>query len=340
MVEVNLVQKKFLTDLLKSSGHVLYHAVVVALSAGIALSLPLIVTSIANNFFLYWSLLENERRFLVSVEIALAILLILFFNYISRSWRDRKFAKMARGAGIAHFFPSRGPLAQRKIKRLKEVQGFVRDVLVISSTGYRTFVDPKGDLHKVLQNCREAKIMLLNPHGGGARTRANSILDPNVTPENFNEQIKKSIEFLKGLKAIQKNVKLKLYENSPFLKLVILGDYIWMKHYHPGLDVHSLPEFVFEHNQTPGSLYAPLYQYFLMRWGDLHIPEYDFETDEMVYRDEAGNERLREKFDAVQADITSSDGDRVAPKQVFTSRESRPLPDLPRDPLRISSSQL
>ncbi len=318
----------------------MYHVVVVALSAGIGLSLPFIVTFIANNFFLYWSLLENERRFLVSVEIGLAVLLILFFNYIGRSWRDRRSAKMARGAGIVHFFPTRGPLAQRRIKRLKEAQGFVRDVLVISSTGYRTFVDPKGDLHKVLQNCREAKIMLLNPHGGGARTRANSILDPNVTPENFNEQIKKSIEFLKGLKAIQKNVKLKLYENSPFLKLVILGDYIWMKHYHPGLDVHSLPEFVFEHNQTPGSLYAPLYQYFLARWGDLHIPEYDFETDDLVYRDEAGNERLREKFDAAQADIPSSDGDRVAPKQVFTSRESRPLPDLQGDPLRISSSQL
>ena len=288
----------------------MYHAVVVALSAGISLSLPFIITFIANNFFLYWSLVENERRFLVSVEIGLAVLLILFFNYIGRGWKDRKFARMARGAGIAHFFSSRGPLAQRRIKRLKEAQGFVRDVLVISSTGYRTFVDPKGDLHNVLQNCREAKIMLLNPHGGGARTRANSILDPNVTPENFNEQIKRSIEFLKGLKAIQKNVKLRLYEDSPFLKLVILGDYIWMKHYHPGLDVHGLPEFVFEHNQSPGSLYAPLYQYFLARWADLDIPEYDFETDELVYRDEAGNERLREKFDAAPADMPSRDGDR------------------------------
>ncbi|MBI2210682.1 MAG: hypothetical protein HYU47_08790 [Deltaproteobacteria bacterium] len=302
--------KKFLPDLLKSSAHVLYHAVVVALSAGIGLSLPFIITFIANNFFLYWSLVENERRFLVSVEIGLAVLLILFFNYIGRSWKDRKFAKMARGAGMAYFFPSRGPLAQRRIKKLKELQGFVRDVLVISSTGSRTFVDPGGDLRNVLQNCREAKIMLLNPHGRGARSRANSILDPNVTPENFNEQIKKSIEFLKGLKAVQKNVKLKLYENSPFLKLVILGDYIWMKHYHPGLDVHSLPEFVFEHNQTPGSLYTPLYQYFLTRWADLNIPEYDFESDELVYRDEAGNERQREKFDAAQTDMPSRDGDR------------------------------
>lgn len=328
-----MLKKGFPRRIIKSTARILYHVLLVALSAGIAFSLPITVSFIARNFLAYWSLVENEKIFLMSVEIALAILLILFFNYVGRSWKDGRFAKMARGAGMVYFFSSRGPLALRRIKRLKEVQGFVRDVLVISSTGYRTFVDPKGDLHKVLQNCREAKIMLLNPHGVGARSRANSILDPNVTPENFNEQIKKSIEFLKGLKAIQKNVKLKLYENSPLLKLVILGDYIWIKHYHPGLDVHSLPEFVFEHNQTPGSLYAPLYQYFLTRWGDLDIPEYDFETEELVYRDETGNERVRKRFDEGQPDIPQSAADNFIPKT------DTPTPHDRLQPWRLSSPE-
>lgn len=309
MIDVNLPKKRFWTDLVKGSAHILYHVVVVALSAGIALSLPMIVGLLAKDFFFYWSLVENEKKYLLSVEMTLAVLLILFFNYIGRSWRDRKFAKMARGAGMAYFFSTRGPLAQRKIKRLKKAQGFARDVLIISSTGFRTLVEPQGDLHEVLQSCREAKIMLLNPHSEGARARANSILDPNVTPENFSEQIRKSVDFLKGLKAIQKNVKLKLYEDSPFLKLVILGDYIWMKHYHPGLDIDNMPEFVFEHEQNPGSLYTHLYQYFLARWEDFNIPEYDFETDELVYRDETGNERIREKFDDVGPDTFSNDGD-------------------------------
>ncbi len=69
-------------------------------------------------------------------------------------------------------------MAQRKIRRLKKAQGFARDVMVISSTGFRTFVDPRGDLHDVLHNCREAKIMLLNPYSHGASARAQSILDP------------------------------------------------------------------------------------------------------------------------------------------------------------------
>lgn len=309
MIDVNLPKKRFWADLVKGSARILYHVVVVAFSAGIALSLPMIVGLLAKDFFFYWSLVGNEKKYLLSVEMTLAVSLILFFNYVGRSWRDRKFAKMARGAGMVHFFPTRGLFSQRKIKRLKKAQGFARDLMIISSTGFRTFVDPKGDLHEVLQSCREAKIMLLNPHCQGAKARAQSILDPDVTPENFRVQVRRSLEFLKGLKAVQKNIKLKLYADTPFLKLTILGDYLWMKHYHPGLDVYSMPEYVFEHEQNPGSLYTPMYQYFLARWEDFSIPEYDFETDELVYRDETGNERTREKFDDVEPDTFSNDGD-------------------------------
>ncbi len=93
-----------------------------------------------------------------------------------------------------------------------------------------------------------------------------------------------------------------------------------MKHYHPSLDVHSMPEYVFEHEQNPGSLYTPLYQYFLMRWEELNIPGYDFETDELVYRDEAGNEKAREKFDEVQPGVFSSgDGHFVSKTDIPTS---------------------
>jgi len=170
-------------------------------------------------------------------------------------------------------------------------------VLIISSTGYRTFADPRGELHRVLQNCRDAKIMLLNPRSEGAHARAKSILDPNVTPEKLAEQIKRSIDFLKDLRATQKNIRLKLYGDTPWLKLAILGDYVWMKHYHPGLDVQSMPEYVFEHDQNPGSLYTPLYQHFLTRWVNPDCPEYDLDTDELIHRNASGKEIGRERFD-------------------------------------------
>ncbi|OGQ83737.1 MAG: hypothetical protein A3F90_04440 [Deltaproteobacteria bacterium RIFCSPLOWO2_12_FULL_60_19] len=293
-----MIKKTSTKRFLQGLGRALYHVLLVAMSAGIAFSLPTMVSIVARDFWTYWALVEKQNIFLVSVEIALALLLVLFFNYLGSSWRDRRFARMARGSGMVHFFPASRFLTQRRIRRLKKKQGFARDIMTIASTGHRTFTDPRGDLHDVLQNCREAKLMLLNPHGEGAGARAKSILDPEVTPERFREQIKKSIDFLKQLKAVQKNIKLKLYGDAPFLKLAILGDYVWVKHYHPGLDIHAMPEYVFEHDQNPGSLYTPFYQYFLMRWDGPDTPEYDLETDELVYRDVAGNEFKREKFDA------------------------------------------
>jgi hypothetical protein len=69
-----------------------------------------------------------------------------------------------------------------------------------------------------------------------------------------------------------------------------------MKHYHPGIDAQAMPEYVFKHDQNPGSLYTYFYQYFLIRWNNTDIPEYDFDTDELVYRDIDGNEVRREFF--------------------------------------------
>jgi hypothetical protein len=262
-----------------------------------AFSLPGLASFVARKLLFYWSFIEDEMVFVVGVEIVLAILFMVFFSYLGTSWKNRRIAKIAGSAGLIDFFLPGQFLAQRRIKKLKERHGLNRDVLIISATGFRTFVDPQSDLHRILQNCREAKIMLLNPHGAGARARAKSMMDPNITPELFNEQIRKSIDFLKELKTLQKNIALKLYDEPPYLKLAILGDHIWMKHYHPGLDVHGLPEYLFQHDQNPGSLYLPFYQYFLMRWRDSNIPEYDLDTDEVIYRDMIGNELKRKNFD-------------------------------------------
>ena len=199
--------------------------------------------------------------------------------------------------GMKRFItPAKGFFAQRRIRKLKERQGLARDIMVISSTGFRTFVDTKGELYQVIQNCRQAKIMLLNPNSEGAVVRAKSIPHPDVTPESFRDQIMKSIDFLKTLKAVQKNVRLKLYNDPPFLKMTILGDYIWLQYYQSGLDVQMTPKHVFKHDPNIGSLYFPFYQYFMGRWNSPEIPEYDLETDQLIYRDGTGNEVKIERF--------------------------------------------
>jgi hypothetical protein len=279
---------------MKKVPHMLYHVVVIVLAAVIALSLPLTVSFLAGRFLAFRAFVENEKIFLVSIEIAVAVLLVLFFNHLTKYWRERNLSRMAKSAGLA-----RGFFARKKLKEVKERNGFGRDIMLIGSTGYRTFVDPEGDLHQVLQKCRGAKIMLLDPLREGAIARAKSIPDPDISPESFREQIIRSIDFLKGLKGAQKNIRLKLYQDMPLLKLAILGDALCVRHYHTGLHVDDMPEYVFRHDHHPGGLYNPFYQYFLSRWNDPGIPEYDLDTDELVYRDRSGLEVRREMFNEV-----------------------------------------
>lgn len=74
---------------------------------------------------------------------------------------------------------------RRKGGRLKERHGLARHVMVMGSTGFRTFAEPTGDLHRVLTGCRSARVVLLNPYGTGAHARARSLLTAEVTPERF-----------------------------------------------------------------------------------------------------------------------------------------------------------
>jgi hypothetical protein len=301
---------------MKSILHALYHVVVILLSAAIALSLPVTVSYAARKFLALWSVVENEKVFLVALEISFAILLVFLFNYLTQSRKDRRLASMAKSAGLALVSSTRGFITRKRVKDLKERNGFGRDVMIIGSTGFRTFVDPEGDLHRVLRNCREARIMLLDPLREGAIARAKSIPDPDVSPESLREQIIRSIDFLKGLKEAQKNIRLKLYQDMPLLKLAILGDYACLRHYHTGLRVDDMPEYVFWHDRDPGSLYNPLYQYFLMKWRDPAVPEYDLDTDELVHRDRFGNVVRREKFN----DVLMTTGEEIE-KDFSTDRD-------------------
>ena len=283
----------------KNMKHISYHVIVVLLSAALALSMPFMVSAMARKLLAYWSLIENEKIFLVAIEIFTAVALILFFNFVRLAWKDRTLARMAKSAGLVLATPSRGTfIHKRRVKHMKKKLGFAREIMIIGSTGQGSFVEPEGDLHEAVQNCREAKIMLLDPLKHGAIARARSIPDPEITPEVIREQVTKSIDFLKSLRAAQKNVRLKLYADMPILKMAILGDYAFIRHYHTSLNVRYMPEFAFK-NENHGGLYVPMYRYFCSRWDDPDIPEYDLDSDELVYRDETGSEVLREAFNEI-----------------------------------------
>jgi len=279
-------------QLLNGAAEVLYHLTVITLSAGIAMSLP----KVTQAFAVYWSAIERDKVALITLEVVVSLLLIICINYFRHSLADRRLAESATEAGIRNVFSTKGARARGKIKRLKASQGQVKNIMLIGSTGYHTFVDPNGDLHGVVWKCLEAKIMLLNPYSEAAQARAMAILDSAITPEALAEQVERSIELCKRLKACQKSIRLKLYSDPPHVKLAILGDAIWLQHYHTGLDAHAMPEFVFGQNHNDYGLYTLFYQYFTKRWESPEIPEYDLETDELVYRTDNGSEIKRERF--------------------------------------------
>ncbi len=282
----------------KNFTHLSYHVVVVLVSAALALSVPLVVTTMAGSLLKFWAFIENEKLFLVALEIFTAVVLIVLVNFLKRVGSDRRIANAARSAGMVPAL-QRGILVQRRTRKMKKELGFARELMIIGSTGYRSFVEPEGDLHEAVLHCREAKIMLLNPLREGAVTRARSIPDPEITPEVIRDQIVRSIDFLKGLRALQKRVRLKLYPDVPLLKLAIIGDYAFLRHYHTGLNIRHMPEYTFRNEQKHGGLYVPLYRYFLSRWQTPGIPEYDLDTDELVYRDQYGAETSRERFNDI-----------------------------------------
>jgi hypothetical protein len=271
----------------------LYHIIVVALSAGIALLLP----AGAKQFLSFWSQIEQNRLSLIAVEMMVAILLIVCLNYFHRSIRDRALASVAAGAGLVSFFPRRTRGAQRHINQLKEEQGTGRTISVIGSSGHSTFVDQVGGLSSVLDKCLGARIMLVNPYSQEVSARIQAISHPEFTLDTFREEVRQSIQLLKRLKAMGKAVKLKLYSDSPLIKLVILGDYLWLQHYHADLDVQTMPEYVLRHNRKDHGLYTLYAHYFVQRWESAEIPEYDLDTDELVYRSRTGNEIRRERFE-------------------------------------------
>jgi hypothetical protein len=270
-----------------------YHIIVIVLSAGIALLLP----SVAQHFLVLWSRVEHDKVSLIMVEMIVAIMLIASFNYIRRSWRDRVLAAAAAGAGLVSFFPRPARRAQRHIEQVKEEQSTGRTIMVIGSSGYSSFVDQVGDLSSILDKCLGAKILLVNPYSHEATKRIKAIGHPEYTLTAFREEVRQSIALLKRLRAMGKTVKLKLYADSPLVKMLILGDYLWLQHYHADLDIRTMPEYVLRHNRQNHGLYTLYAHYFDQRWQSIEIPEYDLDTDELVYRNRTGGEVRREQFE-------------------------------------------
>ncbi|TAK72973.1 MAG: hypothetical protein EPO19_00115 [Betaproteobacteria bacterium] len=278
--------------LLHSVQQILSHGVITMLAVAIAFSLPQ-----AAQYILYewWPLVEKDANLLLATEIGLASVLVLLFNFAKIVWGNRQTVAMAKLTALAYARNERHDwLSRRRERALVKRLSAARDAHILTLTGHDTFVDERSPLRAALKTAYEIRVMLVNPVGKGLRRRIDS-LPPEITLLSFHKEIEASIAYLAELRKSGKKVTLKFYEHEPFWKVVVFGDHVWVQHCHTGYEVKHQPEYIFalQHRNPREGLYVPFYMHFLDQWSQPCHPEYDFATNELVYRDETGNECRR-----------------------------------------------
>ena len=272
--------------------HFLSHGVITLLAVAIAFSLPGTANYILNE---WWPHVERNPNLLLATEIALASVLALLFNLAKIAWDHRQGVRIARLASLMYARNAgAGWWSRRRERALVRQLPAARDAFVLTLTGYDTFVAEDSLLRGVIEKAYEIRVMLVNPVGKALRERADS-LPPEITVLTLHTEIEATIGYLSGMRKYGKMVKLKFYDEEPFWKLIAIGDYIWVQHCHSGFAVKQQPEFVFglQHREPRPGLFVPFYMVFLNQWNDARHPEYDFDTNELVYRDASGKETGR-----------------------------------------------
>src|SRR6266568_4676960 len=272
---------------------ILTHGVITMLAVAIAFSLPGIANYILNE---WWPEVQNNANLLLATEVGLASVLALLFNLAKIAWDHRQRVLTARLASLVYARNSGSVWWSRRRERaLVRQLPAARDAFVLTLTGYDTFVAHDSLLRGVIEKAYEIRVMLVNPVGKALRERADSV-PPESTVLTLHTEIEATIGYLSGLRKFGKKVNLKFYDEEPFWKLIVLGAYVWVQHCHSGFAVREQPEFVFalQHREPRHGLFVPFYMVFLNRWNDARHPEYDFDTNELVYRDASGKETGRE----------------------------------------------
>lgn len=286
---------KYRNGLSHALGHIASHAGVTLLAVGIAFSLPMLASYI---LFTWWPMVLEDSQLLLINEIIFAAMLVLLFNLLLKAREARRSHRMARLVSLVHAGSSDCRHARRSQRELIERISGTRDVSVMSVTGYDTFVSEKRNLRRIIDECYELRVLLLNPYGHGALRRAQSLGDVETLLENYRRETAATVERLAGLAAAGKQVVLKFYDDAPFWNLIVTGEHVWVQYCHDGQELKAQPEYVFalgKENSAHG-LFPAFYVHFLNQWTDPRHPEYDFSSQQLIYRNERGNEVKRVPF--------------------------------------------
>lgn len=275
--------------------HIFSHTGVTLLAVGIAVSLPALAQYI---LFTWWPMVAGDSELLLTTEIGFAAVLVALFNLVLAAREGRISHKMNRMISLVHVRKEGDRLSKRADRNLfKQIRGS-RDVAVMSVTGFDTFVSEKRKLRRVIDDCYELRVLLMNPYGPGAMRRVQSLGDADALLEKYRQETEATIARLAGLAASGKKVTLKFYDAPPFWNLIVTGEHVWVQYCHDGHELNEQPEYVFalSRDNPAQGLFSAFYVHFLNNWSESDHPLYDFATQELVYRNEQGNELKRVKL--------------------------------------------
>jgi len=286
---------KYLHSFTQGIRHAFSHVVITLLAVGIAFSLPMIAKSI----LLYWPEIEGNSQLQIFMEISFAIVLVLLFNFSKIAWDGWRSMRMNKIASLVYAREGRDWMSRWKERDMRKKIASVRDVYIMSITGYDTFSSEGCELQQqALDLAYEIRVMLANPYGKGVASRVQSLSDQEAMLQTYRHETEVSIAYLCKLTAAGKKVKLKFYEEPPFWKLVVAGEYVWVQYCRDGHEVKTQPEYVFglQHGNPQRGFFEPFYKHFFDQWNDPRHPEFNFEASELVYRNGDGNEIQRGAF--------------------------------------------
>jgi len=271
------------------------HGLVTLLAISVAFALPA-----GARYVLYhwWPRAQADTSTLLATEIAVASVLVLLFNVTKIAWDNRRHVACAKLASLVHVRSNDSWLSRWRETRLVRRLPAARDVCILTATGYDTFVREGSLLRPILESACEVRVMLLNPASSGAQRRALSLSRRNYSLATLKGEIEASIFHLRTLRHAGKKVALKFYDHPPFWKVAVVGEHVWVQYCHGDCEVTRAPEYVFALDQgnPRRGLFVPFYMHFLDKWNESWHPEYDFDTNQLVYRDSAGNELKRRPF--------------------------------------------
>lgn len=239
---------------------------------------------------------------LLLTQLILAIALVLLITGAHMAWRYRRRLVAAQRAGVLDVGGHGSWLSGVKDHEVLADLPPAKEIFLWSLTGIDTFARRGTALFGLLPQARDIRVMLLNPRSVAMGNQGTVVDlaagDDRLRRPALQEEIEDSIRCLESLRRAGKRVQLKLTDSVPLWKMAIVGERIWLRYCHSLEEGSSQTEYIFalQPKRPRDGFYVPFYSYFLDHWNDSRYPEYDFDTSELVYRDESGVEIKRAPF--------------------------------------------